>query len=188
MNNHSEINFEISTFENLYTDEEIKENINFIEESINNKVKIFSTNDFSNGKIFNTIMPNKIYNRIKNLIPKIYIDRNNIKWEFVNCVNYIFFAKYKPGQLFDIHTDTGHEYDIENNHYSKFTLLTYLNDNYKNGETIFYNDNFEETCRIIPKKNKTLIFDINLFHKGNYVENDCKYWIGTELICKKLSP
>ena len=182
--NYSNIQFEIFTFKNLYSTEEINKFIEFINTTKYDRK--FSTNDFKNGKILNSSLSELIYDRIKHLFPKIYIDENNVKWSFVGTSKYIFYSKFKTNEMFDVHTDTGSVYDSVNNIYSKFTLLTYLNDNYIGGETIFYDNEFSETNKIIPEKNKTLIFDINLFHKGNMVIDGEKYWIGTEIVCKKI--
>jgi predicted 2-oxoglutarate/Fe(II)-dependent dioxygenase YbiX len=103
-------------------------------------------------------------------------------------------AKYKTGDEFGIHTDTGLCYDIENSIYSRnfisgnkvprYTVLIYLNDNFQGGQTIFYNDNFKETQVIIPKKGSALIFPMNIFHRGGKVTGT-KYWIGCEFVGKE---
>ena len=61
-----------------------------------------------------------------------------------------------------------------------------LNDDFENGKTLFYDHDFKHTVTIEPKKNRTLIFDIDLFHKGEQVSKGEKYWIGTELVCNKV--
>ena len=175
--------FEIMTFDNLYTVDEIKEHVKFIEMA-NNKEQRFTNNKFKNGKIINEELSNLIFSRLENILPKMYIDRNMKKWKIVNSSKYIFYAKYENNEFFNIHTDTGSIYDPVNNLYSKFTLLTYLNDDYVGGETIFYDEILKETSKIVPKTNKTLIFDIDIFHKGNNVTKNNKYWIGTEIVCE----
>jgi hypothetical protein len=85
-----------------------------------------------------------------------------------------------------IHTDTGSEYDVPNNMYSKFTFLTYLNDGFTGGCTKFYDDRLRETCVITPERNRTLVFDIDLFHSGEKVLDGSKYWIGTELVASPV--
>lgn len=47
------------------------------------------------------------------------------------CPKYIMYAKIKSGEFFGLHTDTGCEYDIIKNKYSKYTVITYLNDDYE---------------------------------------------------------
>lgn len=183
--NHSDINFEIVTFDKLYTQKELSFYIDYIEsQSIKNKS--FTNQPFKNGKIINEELSNTIYERIKPILPKVYTDRNNVQWVPIGCSKYIFYSKLVENQSFGIHTDTGSEFDINNNRYSKFTLLTYLNSDYEGGDTIFYDNNFMETATIINCQNETLIFDIDLYHKGSTILNGVKYWIGTEIICQKI--
>ena len=59
-----------------------------------------------------------------------------------------------------------------------------MNDNYKEGGTSFYTTNFEHIRTIKPEAGKALIFDIDLWHKGDSVINGEKYWIGCEIIGK----
>ncbi len=178
----------ILTFTGLYTDEEIKCNIDFIYKRINDK-RFNNESSFKNGKIRTDTLHNIIDERLRkmHLFQEDYIDTNNIKWRYIGVAPYIFYAEIKDGQHFKIHTDTGSIYDDENNIYSKMTMLTYLNDDYNGGNTVFYDINFKETNIINPQRNKTLIFDIDLFHEGKEVKGHIpKYWIGYELIFKKL--
>jgi len=180
---YTDLPFEIITIDGLYANDEVQRHIQFIEKSNKNE-RPFTNNEFKNGKVINEELSSLIYSRLKNILPEIYIDRNMKKWKIMNTCKYIFYAKYKKNESFGIHTDTGSIYDSINNLYSKFTLLTYLNDDYVGGETIFYDRNLEETTKIIPKTNKTVIFDIDTFHEGNIVKEKNKYWIATEIVCK----
>jgi hypothetical protein len=182
---YSDISFEIFTLDNLYTNEEIIDYINFIEYS-DDRERTFTEQPFKNGKIINENLSSKIYSRVKEFLPEIYVDRNNKKWQPIEATKFIFYSKLIENNMFGIHTDTGSVYDVKNNNYSKFTLLTYLNDNFIGGNTQFYDESFNETVMIVPNKNKTLIFDIDLFHKGNVIVKGTKYWIGTEIVCKYI--
>jgi hypothetical protein len=128
-----------------------------------------------------------MYDKISVSLPKHYTDRKGQMWRFVSAPKYIMYAKVNTSQQFTIHTDTGCEYDDMCNLYSKFTVLTYLNDDFSGGETQFYSPTFEKTAVISPKTNRTLIFDIDLFHSGEMVTSGCKYWIGTELVASKMA-
>lgn len=179
---YSDISFEIFTIDGLYKDEEISLLKNYVENSdINNRT--FTHSEFKNGKIIKEDLSNLMFSRIQEFLPYKYTDRNNINWKFEGTSKYIMYAKIKINELFGLHTDTGAEYDTVNNKYSKYTVLTYLNDDFKGGETKFFNNDFKETCIIKPKYNRTLIFDINLYHMGNPIIFGNKYWIGTELVC-----
>jgi hypothetical protein len=108
-----------------------------------------------------------------------------LDFKVVGACPSIFYGKICQNQSFVTHTDTGSVFDKKNNLYSKFTMLIYLNYDFLGGETVFYDNNLLETCRITPKKNKTLIFDIDLFHSGSIVTSGTKYWIGTELLIQR---
>lgn len=94
----------------------------------------------------------------------------------------IMSGKYRPGDSFCLHTDTGLYYNSDTGEKTRWTLLVYLNDDFEGGETVFYDESFRETRRVIPKKGKALVFDIDLWHKGNEVRSGVKYWIGCEII------
>jgi hypothetical protein len=182
---YSNIPFEIFTIDNLYTNEEIELYTQYIEDAYI-KNRTFTNNEpFKNGKLIYPEWSSLMYERINPYLPKIYNDANGVVCKFIESPKYIMYKKVISNQNFGIHTDTGCEYNIYNNKYSKFTVLTYLNDDYEGGYTTFYDDQFNQTVSIKPQKNRTLIFDIELFHSGEMVLNGSKYWIGTELVCSK---
>lgn len=184
MQQYSDIPFEIFTIDNLYTNEEIELFKDYVKNA-DDKNRTFTSSPFKNGKIINQDFSSLMYSRIQKYLPGEYVDRQNIKWEYLECPKYIMYAKVQTGEHFGLHTDTGCEYDINKNKYSKYTVLTYLNDDYEGGNTVFYDDNFKKTCEIKPKSNRTLIFDIDLYHQGCRVLKGSKYWLGSELVCKK---
>lgn len=53
---------------------------------------------------------------------------------------------------------------------------------FEGGETVFFDSNFKQTRTVVPKRGKALMFDIDLWHKGNEVTKGQKYWIGCEII------
>lgn len=177
---YSQIPFEVFTIDGLFSDTELNMFKNFIDKADSSE-KPFTSSPFKNGKVYYPEWTNLIYSRLS--IPNSYTDANNIKWIYKKPVNYIFYSYIQEKQLFGIHTDTGSEYDRENNKYSKFTMLIYLNDNYTGGTTTFYDLNFKKRFSIQPKRNRALIFDIDLYHCGDQVQNGEKYWIGTEIVC-----
>ena len=167
----------IYLIENFLTPEECKRFIKQINEDAYDP-----KNNFTNAGIFF----NQKHSRQKqadnffDLIPKNIVDKLNIN----RANKWIMTGKYFPGQKFGLHTDTGLYFSLKNKEKSKYTMLIYLNDNFNEGETIFYNDKFEETERITPVTGMALIFDIDLWHQGMEIKNGEKYWIGCELIGK----
>ena len=173
----------IYIIDNLFTDNEIND---FTDLVVNNTCKhTFTRGEFKNGRINNTIIPEQMYTKIKPFLPENYDN-----YIFKKACNRIFYSEINENQLFNIHTDTGSFYDSENKMYSKFVVLIYLNSSgldFQGGHTQFYDNNFNKTINIIPKKNRTVIFDIDLFHSGEKVFNviETKKWIGTEIICQE---
>jgi hypothetical protein len=52
------------------------------------------------------------------------------------------------------------------------------------GETLFYTN--EGIIQITPETNKTILFDIDLFHEGNKVVSGNKIWMKTEIVYSKI--
>lgn len=183
MQQYTDIPYEIFTIDNLYTENEINYFINYIE---THNGCPFTFSEFKNGKIIEPKISTLMYSRIKTYLPNNYKDRLNNSYIYKKTPKHIMYAKVDMQQQFGLHTDTGTVYSRIDNEYSKFTVLTYLNDEYKGGNTQFYSENLRKNVTIQPKKNRTLIFDINLFHSGEIITKGTKYWIGTELVCSKI--
>jgi hypothetical protein len=160
---------DILTFPNFINDCD-----EFIELINNNKncQNFTDSGKFTNKKWIDHQLSNKFYTKLKELTndPR-YLKANNL----------IMAGTYVPGDSFGLHTDTGLYYNTKDKTKSKWTLLIYLNDDFVGGETIFYNEN-GEYCKIKPEKGKALLFDIDLWHKGDEVIYGSKYWIGCEII------
>ena len=71
---------------------------------------------------------------------------------------------------------------MQNKEKSCWTLLIYLNDDYEGGHTIFYDDNWKQIESISPERGKALLFDIDLWHRGDILVSGTKQWIGCEII------
>ncbi len=169
----------VYTFEKFLTDKECDDFINLIETHIASNRNATFTNV---AKMFNH---KYIDNVLVELIFKKCIERNIIKdLDIVGPNNLIMMAKYKPGESFGIHTDTGLFYSRETNTKTRYTLLIYLNDDFNGGQTQFYTNQFEISHIITPQKGMCLIFDIDKWHMGCEVLDGYKYWIGCELIGK----
>ena len=173
-----EIHAGIFTFDNFITEEEGDKFIAFIE----NKIKINDIINFTessgaiNDRYSDIDLANIFFERVKLQAP------DNLKDKLIKPNDLIYWSKYTPNSMFGLHTDTGLYFNNKERLRTRYTLLIYLNDNYDEGETVFYNDAFIETIRIKPEKYKCVVFDIDLFHKGTTVKNGKKYWMGCELV------
>ncbi len=182
---YTRVPYEVFTIDDLFTNEEIDGLAAFVVDAFDKPVRNFTNNDFDNGKLVQPETSGFIYDRLKPFLPDKY-DGAEGAWTFEGVINTIMFAKVQKGKQFGIHTDTGYEYNVATNRFSKYTLLLYLNEDFEGGSTTFFSDRFEELFSVIPKKGRVLCFDIDMFHKGDVVSNGEKLWIGTELVCGKL--
>lgn len=185
---YSNIPFQVFTIDDMYSEEDLEMFTTFIDTAMSkNDVRPFTNiSTMQNGKSIQPEISKVMWNQIKCHIPTTYVDAKQYVYTFEECCKYVMFAKYMSGDSFSIHTDTGCEYDEETQRLSKFTVLTYLSEySGGGGETIFYHDNFREMCRVYPKRGRTLIFDIDMYHAGSHLTGEWeKTWIGTELVCK----
>jgi len=165
----------IRVIDNFFSKEECIYYRNMINNSINTeKLVCFSNSAKSiNHKYENLDLVNIFYDRA---VEKI---KEN---DFIKPNNLIMWAKYEPGAEFGLHTDTGLYYDTINKLKSRYTLLVYLNDNFEGGNTVFYDNSFVVNLTVVPKEGSCIIFDIDLWHKGDIITYGEKYWIGCEII------
>lgn len=178
---HTPTPFEITTIDGLFDERELATFTEYVSD-VGRKDRPFTLSNFRNGKAIRPDMSSIMYSKLQPHLDALYKGT----WEFTDAAKYIMFADVDDGQEFPIHTDTGCEYDETNNKYSKFTVLIYLNDDFKGGNTTFYDVDFRKTVTVAPKKNRTLIFDIDLYHAGELVSCGRKHWIGTELVCRRI--
>lgn len=133
---------DINTIEDTYSKNDIKKFIDIID---NYSERRFTTADFKNSKMLDKELAQYIYDIILEKLPSnTYIDKNSQKWQIISPIQFVMFAAIKPTQSFPIHTDTGVCFDEVNKIYSKFTVLTYLNDDFEGGTTSFYTDDFKK--------------------------------------------
>jgi len=84
------------------------------------------------------------------------------------------FYRYQPGQQFKRHIDNS--YIRNETEASYYTLLIYLNDDFKGGETAF------GKLQIKPKKGNALIFLHSLEHEGTPILEGVKYVLRTDIM------
>jgi prolyl 4-hydroxylase len=88
------------------------------------------------------------------------------------------FYKYLTEQEFKTHQDV--DFEKSGNEKSFYSLLIYLNDNFKGGETTF------ENISIKPIAGSALIFPHVLFHSGAKVTQGIKYVLRSDIMYKKI--
>jgi predicted 2-oxoglutarate/Fe(II)-dependent dioxygenase YbiX len=87
--------------------------------------------------------------------------------------------KYIPGQEFKTHKDGKKVISICE--YSIFSLLIYLNDDFKGGETCF------ENCSILPNKGDAVFFPHDYLHSGKVVTKGSKYVLRANILFKVIN-
>lgn len=150
----------IRVFDNLFTQDEI------------NSFKIFvqsqdeSTHPYGSSKhIYHNIIRKKLQS----------IDKKLITYDHINyCYN-------NSGEGTGIHKDNDRGGETTHG------VIVYLSEHFEGGETNFYDDSFNLIQSVIPKINRTIIYDINLNHSGQDVKNGIKMWIGTEIKQLKIN-
>lgn len=85
------------------------------------------------------------------------------------------FYKYSPGQRFKMHKDGPW---TEGGLSSQLTLLVYLNDGFKGGDTDF------RDLKIIPQIGSALLFIHDTWHEGAAVSEGVKYVLRSDVLYK----
>ncbi len=114
----------------------------------------------------------------KDIVEKYLYKLNTIKFSDQKISNFMSFAHYPEGSVgIPIHQDRKMSK-------SKFKVLIYLNDDFEGGNTIFYKDNnmWEILYNSKPEKGKSVIFDIDIFHKGEAIIKNEKYVAGFRIL------
>ncbi len=91
--------------------------------------------------------------------------------------------RYKPGQAFAPHTDHWHQYDMRR--ISLLTVLVYLNEGFKGGETRFLSP--IQTC-VVPRTGQAAIWQHKVEHEGCPVLQGVKYALRTDAVYRADYP
>ena len=156
----------------------IGKNMGFTDTQYNKYKKQYTDSNIRTNKMCvleNNSLSNKIYNKIKDILPLGTTHINN----YLRCM------EYKQGDYIVKHKDAKfNNYLLSNMNNkkfnSKYSLITYLSD-CEGGETRIYNDT-NTYYDIKPKQGSIFIFHQDLYHEGLPVINGIKYIIVTELL------
>ena len=106
-----------------------------------------------------------LFERVKQYLPQ-ELDETK-EWELLGLNERFRFYRYKDGQQFKQHKDGA--FVRNENEISKVTMILYLNEDFEGGEFEYiFND---ETIKIKPIKNTTLIMNKEIHHRVLNVTN-----------------
>jgi len=154
--------------------------------------------------IWNRLEKMNLIDSLKKMELKPYGFHTEGSWEpfkINECNRISHYSKNSKG--FKCHYDS--QYVHSENIKSVFTLLIYLNDNYKNGETVFYTkkdskymnvtcdqemllNGGEETYDkyvISPSKGSCILFNHDIIHMSNEIKKGNKYILRTDIVYRK---
>lgn len=94
-------------------------------------------------------------------------------------------VRYKPGDHFSGHVDGPWVPKLDES--SIYTVIVYLNDDYKGGCTNFRSENTQELLwRVTPRAGQALIFNHDTYHEGEPVLEGVKYILRTEMMFQRV--
>ncbi len=109
---------------------------------------------------------------LRNRFKEINLLRGSMKCNVLDFSLPLEFYKYETGDFIKRHSDAHREC---NGKYSKLTLVLYLSDNCKGGETYFEKYN----VKINPRSGTALLFEQKLNHEALIVTEGTKYVLRT---------
>ena len=185
---------------NLFTEDECKRVIDVTNEIGYESLIGYDKNFRDNLRIrckSTTIIP-EMKRRISSFINSHLTLDNNVKtlakgnfhndlWKFAYLNPILRFCKYNPSNKFKRHYDSGFNPDPLTERTFK-TCMVYLNEDYNGGKTRFYyyNSEYKSFLKLKAKAGMCLIFNQNIPHDGEQVENGYKYMMRTDMIYKAV--
>lgn len=134
----------VYTFPDFLSDEECRAYRELVYNPPSGAAHFTNSGIFQNKKWVDKELADLFYSKIQT-----FVEPSDLA---IRANNLIMTGNYEPGQQFNIHTDTGLFYDRANKEKSRWTLLIYLNDDFEGGHTIFYDDKWNKSHDITPKK------------------------------------
>lgn len=106
------------------------------------------------------------------------------KWHVCGLNERLRYLRYFPGQYFSVHQDNsyirGPEFGEREGETSYLTVLLYLNEVVKGGETRF--DSGGRFFDVVPRVGSVLVFDHDIYHRAMPVVSGKKYCCRSDLM------
>lgn len=125
----------------------------------------------------------ELWERAEDLMPPDVEDAESECYHPIGLNERLRFYRYDPGEQFDWHQDF--PFERENNQRSFWTLMIYLNDGFKGGETSFedsYSDAPFDPFHVSPRAGMALCFAHHVYHKGEPILRGRKYVLRTDVM------
>jgi prolyl 4-hydroxylase len=107
-------------------------------------------------------------------------------WTPIGFNSLFRFSVYGQDELFKKHQDAG--YCENNSCRSVWSVVIYLNDDFKGGETTFYSYDGEITTVVKPEQGRAVVFEHDQFHQGNVVLSGTKYVLRGDIMFLRYGP
>ncbi len=122
----------------------------------------------------------KLGDYIMSIVDKFLPD-NITELKKININPMFRYLKYGPGNYFKPHYDG--PYEDNNGNVSLITIQMYLNDDFKGGETVFYDAcDGKKIYTHVPKKGDIILFEQTIEHTALTVTEGIKYSVRTEVM------
>ena len=191
MRSETWLNDYVFTIENFFSAEECQKHIEISEDTgyeealvntAGGAVRLARYRNNDRVMFKNQEMADWIWQRVEDFVPHEFEGRRAIG------VNELLrFYRYDPDQQFNWHQD--HAYERDNGEKSCFSMLIYLNDGFKGGETSFDDSCSQESFddfNVIPSAGLALLFEHPVHHKGEPVAEGRKYVLRTDVMYSSL--
>ena len=134
-------------------------------------------------QIDNSELAAELYSHCEKYLPKQQLIKS-CQMSLVGLNSRFRYCKYSAGQKFSIHQDG--VFHQSKRRRSALTFLLYLNDSdeYHGGETFFYSDQYGHNllAEHRPKVGDVLVFEHDIWHSGNKVDNGNKFILRSDFI------
>lgn len=117
----------------------------------------------------------RLWQRAKPFLPSRIGD-----WRVIGFNERFRYYRYDPGQQFAPHGDGS--FQRGNGEESRLTFMVYLNEDFKGGETKFYEDSGAPRVSVRPERGMALVFIHRQLHEGAPVIRGRKYVLRTDVM------
>lgn len=131
-----------------------------------------------------------LWRRLQHVVPIEIKPGVSSKWRAVGLNERLRFLRYTPGDYFAPHMDGCFKYGQgpRKGDMSFMTVMLYLNEPTKGGETNFMNPRDQhQITSVVPRGGLALVFDHHLMHEGAVLLKGVKYAIRTDVMFRRVA-